>query len=49
MLILSQGSIRGCGNAKVVKAMVVMVTALHGEGPCTESFWRVGVRGIALC
>lgn len=39
MLILSPGSIRGCGNAKVVKAVVVMVTVLHGEGPCAKSFW----------
>lgn len=38
MLISSPGSIRGCGNAKVVKAVVVMVTVLRGEVPCTESF-----------
>lgn len=31
MLILSPGSIRGCGNAKVVKAVVAMVMVLHRE------------------
>lgn len=33
MLILSPGSIRGCGNAKVVKAVVVMVTGCTERGP----------------
>lgn len=29
MLILRAGSIKGCGNAKVVKTLVAMATALH--------------------
>lgn len=37
MLILSPGSIRGCGNAKVVKAVVAMVTVLHREGGPVQS------------
>lgn len=45
MLILSPGSIRGCGNAKVVKAVVAMVTVLHREG---GALCRV-LLGIAVC
>lgn len=41
MVILSPGSIRGCGNAKVVKAVVAMVTVLHGRGGglCRALLW----------
>lgn len=45
MLILSPGSIRGCGNAKVVEAVVAMVTALRREG----ALCRVLLGGIAVC
>lgn len=46
MLILSPGSIRGCGNAKVVKAVVAMVTVQHRErgGPVQSPSG-----GIAVC
>lgn len=42
MLILSPGSIRGCGNAKVVKAVVVMVTGCTERGPVQSPSWGAG-------
>lgn len=50
MLILSPGSIRGCRNAKVVKAVVVMVTALHRRGALGKVLGgRGGLLGADLC
>lgn len=51
MLILSTGSIKGCGNAKVVKASVAMTTVPYLPAwPVLRNFpliWlRVGLSGV---
>lgn len=38
MLILRTGSIKGCGNAKVVKTLVVMTTVLSAEWSVIQKF-----------